>query len=145
MSLVRFSNQVPSVFDRLFEGDLFDWSNRNFSPTNTTLPSVNIKETADAYEVEVAAPGFDKSDFKLELNHEMLTILSEKKTENEAKEGEQYTKREFSYQSFSRSFTLPQTADGERISANYENGILRVSIPKKEEAKPKPMRVIEIN
>jgi HSP20 family protein len=145
MSLVRFSHQVPSVFDRLFEGDLFDWSNRNFSPTNTTLPSVNIKETADAYEVEVAAPGFDKSDFKLELNHEMLTILSEKKTENETKEGEQYTKREFSYQSFSRSFTLPQTADGERISANYENGILRVSIPKKEEAKPKPMRVIEIN
>ena len=145
MSLVRFSNQVPSVFDRLFEGDLFDWSNRNFSPTNTTLPSVNIKETADAYEVEVAAPGFDKSDFKLELNHEMLTILSEKKTENETKEGEQYTKQEFSYQSFSRSFALPQTADGERISANYENGILRVSIPKKEEAKPKPMRVIEIN
>jgi HSP20 family protein len=145
MSLVRFSNQVPSVFDRLFEGDLFDWSNRNFSRTNTTLPSVNIKETADAYEVEVAAPGFDKSDFKLELNHEMLTILSEKKTENETKEGEQYTKREFSYQSFSRSFTLPQTADGERISASYENGILRVSIPKKEEAKPKPMRVIEIN
>jgi len=109
------------------------------------IKSVNIKERADAYEVEVAAPGFDKSDFKLELNHEMLTILSEKKTENETKEGEQYTKREFSYQSFSRSFTLPQTADGERISANYENGILRVSIPKKEEAKPKPMRVIEIN
>ena len=145
MSLVRFSNQLPSVFDRLFEGDLFDWSNRNFSMTNTTLPSVNIKENVDAYEVEVAAPGFNKGDFKLELNHEMLTIISEKKIENETKEGEQYTKREFSYQSFSRSFTLPQTADQERISANYENGILKIYIPKLEEAKPKPMRVIEIN
>ena len=144
MSLIRFSNQVPSMFDRLFEGDLFDWSNRNFSQTNTTLPSVNIKESTDAYEVEVAAPSFDKSDFKLELNHELLTIMSEKKVENEIKDGEHFTKREFSYQSFSRSFTLPQTADGERISANYENGILRVTIPKKEEAKPKPMRVIDI-
>ncbi len=145
MSLVRFSNQVPSVFDRLFEGDLFDWTNRNYSLTNTTLPSVNIKENTDAYEVEVAAPSFDKNDFKLELKNETLTIMSDKKTENEVKEGECYTKREFSYQSFSRSFTLPQTADGDKITANYENGILKITIPKKEEAKPKPLRFIEIN
>lgn len=144
MSLVRFSNQLPSMFDRFFEGDLFDWSNRNFSLTNTTLPSVNIKENADAFKVEVAAPGFEKSDFKLELNHDLLTIYSEKKIENETKEGEQFTKREFSYQSFSRSFTLPNTADGERIQASYDNGILNITIPKKEEAKPKPSRVIEI-
>ena len=144
MSLVKFSNQLPSMFDRFFEGDLFDWSNRNFSLTNTTLPSVNIKENADAFTVEVAAPGFNKGDFKLELNHDLLTIASEKKLENETKEGEQFTKREFSYQSFSRSFTLPQTADGDRIEANYENGILVVSIPKREEAKPKPARTIEI-
>lgn len=145
MSLVRFSNQVPSIFDRLFEGDVFDWTNRNFSVTNTTLPSVNIKESADAFEVEVAAPGFEKNDFKLELNHDLLTISSQKKVENETKEGETFTKREFSYQSFTRSFTLPNTADGEKIGANYENGILRISIPKKEEAKPKPARTIEIN
>ncbi len=144
MSLVRFSNQLPSMFDRLFEGDLFDWSNRNFSVTNTTLPSVNIKENTDAFTVEVAAPGFEKGDFKLELNHDLLTISSEKKVESETKDGEQFTKREFSYQSFSRSFTLPQTADGERIEASYDNGILKVSIPKKEEAKPKPARTIEI-
>jgi HSP20 family protein len=144
MSLVRFSNQLPSVFDRLFEGDLFDWSNRNFSLTNTTLPSVNIKENTDAFTVEVAAPGFDKGDFKLQLNHDLLTISSEKQVENETKEGEQFTKREFSYQSFSRSFTLPHTADGDKIEAAYENGILKVSIPKKEEAKPKPSRTIEI-
>ena len=144
MSLVRFSNHVPSVFDRFFEGDLFDWSNRNFSLTNTTLPSVNIKEDADAYKVEVAAPGFEKNDFNLELNHDILTISSEKNVEWETKEGERFTKREFSYQSFTRSFTLPDTADGEKIAANYENGILLVSIPKKEEAKPRPLRKIEI-
>ena len=144
MSLVRFSNQVPSLFDRFFEGDMFDWSNRNFSLTNTTLPSVNIKQNTDAYEVEVAAPGFEKGDFKLELNHDLLTISSEKKIENETKDGEQFTKREFSYQSFTRSFSLPLTADGEKIQASYDNGILRVSIPKKEEAKPKPARVIDI-
>jgi len=144
MSLVRFTNQTPSLFDRFFDGDLFDWSNRNYSLTNTTLPSVNIKESPDAFEVDVAAPGFEKNDFKLELIHDTLTISSEKKVENETKEGEQFTKREFSYQSFSRSFTLPSVADGERIAANYENGLLHISIPKREEAKPKPSRIIEI-
>lgn len=145
MLLVKNSNQVPSLLDRFFDGEMFDWTNRNFSNTNTTLPSVNIKENADAFTVEVAAPGFDKGDFKLELNHNTLTISSDKKVENETKEGEFFTKREYSYQSFTRSFTLPQIADGERIVASYENGILSVSIPKKEEAKPKPTRTIEIN
>ena len=124
---------------------MFDLTNRNFSNTNTTLPSVNITVNADAFTVEVAAPGFDKSDFKLELNHNTLTISSDKKVENETNEGEFFTKREYSYQSFTRSFTLPQIANSERIEASYENGILSVSIPKKEEAKPKPARTIEIN
>ena len=145
MLLVRNSNQNPSLFDRFFDGEMFDWSNRNFSETNTTLPSVNVKEDAEAFTVEVAAPGFEKADFKIELNLNRLSISTEKQVENETKEGEVFTKREFSYQSFCRSFTLPQTADGERISANYVNGILVVAIPKKEEAKPKPVRMIEIN
>ena len=145
MLFVKNPNQLPSLFDRFFDGEMFDWSNRNFSNTNTTLPSVNIKENPDAFTVEVAAPGFDKNDFKLELNHNTLTVSSEKKVESETKENEVFTKREFSYQSFSRSFTLPMIADGERISANYENGILLVSIPKKEEANPKPSRMIEIS
>lgn len=144
MSLVKFSNQYPSLFDRFFENDLFDWSNRNFSTTNTTLPSVNIKESTEDFEVDVAAPGFEKNDFKIELNHDLLTISSEKKVDNETKDGQQFTRREFSYQSFSRSFTLPNTADSEKIGAKYENGILRVFIPKKEEAKPKPIRQIAI-
>ena len=144
MALVRFSNQFPSLFDRFFEGDLFDWSNQNYSTTNTTLPSVNIKEDTDGFEVEMAAPGFSKNDFTIELNNDVLTISSEKKIENETKDNQRFTKREFSYQSFSRSFTLPNTADNEKIGAKYENGILRVSIPKKEEAKPKPPKQIAI-
>ncbi len=145
MFLVKNSSAMPSLVDRFLDGEMFDWSNRNFSNTNTTLPSVNIKDNAEAFKVEVAAPGFEKGDFKIELNRNLLTISSEKKTENETKEGEVFTKREFSYQSFTRSFTLPEIANGEAIKANYENGILTVEIPKREEAKPKPARMIEIN
>ena len=144
MTIRRFSNKYPSVFDRFFENDLFDWSNRNYSNTNTTLPSVNIKESSDGFEVEVAAPGLTKDDFRIELNHDLLTISSEKEIENETKEGQQFSLREFSYQSFSRSFTLPNTADSDKIGARYENGILRISIPKREEARPKPARQIAI-
>jgi HSP20 family protein len=145
MSLVRLSNQFPTLFDRFFENDLFDWSNRNYSTTDTTLPSVNIKESSEEFEVDLAAPGFVKSDFNIELNHDLLTISSEKKVENETKEGQQFARREFSYQSFSRSFTLPNTADSNNIKAKYDNGILRISIPKKEEAKPKPAKKIAIS
>jgi HSP20 family protein len=127
------------------ENDFFDWSNRNYSPTNTTIPSVNIKENDDEFEVELAAPGLVKSDFNIELNKDLMTISSEKKTENETNEGKQFARREFSYQSFSRSFYLPNSADAEKIKARYENGILKVSIPKKEEAKPRPAKQISIS
>ena len=143
MTLARFNN-YPSLFDQLFDTDLFDWSNRNYSETNTTVPSVNIKENADAFNVEMAVPGFDKKDFNVKLDHNVLTISSEKKVENETKEGERFTRHEYSYQSFSRSFTLPEAANGDKISAKYDNGILNVEIPKREEAKPKPMRQIAI-
>ena len=137
----RFVNQDVSLFDRLFNNDMF---NRDFSETNTTLPSVNIKETEDKFGVEVAVPGFDKSDFNIELNNNELTISSEKKEENEQKEGERYTRREFSYQAFRRSFTLPNIVDGDKISAQYNDGVLHVDIPKREEAKPKPVRQIDV-
>ncbi len=140
MALVRFSNHLPSVFNRFFDGDMLDWSN----DVNTTLPSVNIKETKEGFELEVAAPGFDKNDFKLELNHDVLTISSEKQTQDEQREGEHYTRREYCYSSFKRSFVLPDTADAEKINAEYKDGILGIIIPKKEEAKPKNRRMIEI-
>lgn len=145
MTLTRFSNQFPSLINRFFEGDMLDWTNRNYSLTNTTLPSVNIKQDADGFEVEMAAPGLVKEDFKIEVNHDVLTISSEKQEENTEKTDENYTKREFSYQSFCRSFTLPNTADRENINAKYENGILKVRIPKKEEAKPRPPKQISIS
>lgn len=144
MSLVKFSNQFPTLFDRFFDNDLFDWSNKNFSLTNTTLPSVNILEDDNSYEVEMAAPSLNKDDFKIELNNDVLTISSEKQTENETKEGQRYTRKEFSYQSFSRSFTLPDSVDSDKIKAKYENGILKVTIPKREDAKPRPVKQIAI-
>ena len=147
MELMKRNENYPAwsnFFNDFFNRDWMDWTTRNFSETNTTLPSVNVKEGEDGYEVDMAAPGLGKKDFKIELNHGILTISSEKKNENETKKGQQFTRREFSYQSFSRSFNLPNTVDSEKISAKYDNGILKVTIPKKEEAKPKPAKTIEI-
>ena len=144
MTLVRFTGNP--LIDRFFDTDLFDWTSKNYSRTNTTLPSVNVKESDNEFSIEVAAPGFDKTDFKIEVHNDVLTVSSEKQTENETKdESERYTKREFSYQSFSRSFTLPQSIESEKIEAQYKNGILKLTIPKKEEAKPRPMRQIAIS
>jgi HSP20 family protein len=107
---------------------------------------VNIKETNDAFDVEVAAPGMKKDDFKVELDGNMLTISSEKTDEANEKEGERYSRREFSYQSFQRTFQLPKdVVDSDKIEARYENGLLHLVIPKKEEAKQRPPRMIQIS
>ncbi|KQS47287.1 MULTISPECIES: Hsp20/alpha crystallin family protein [Flavobacterium] len=149
MNLIkRNGNHTPgfhrSFFDDIFGRELFNWENNNFSTTSTTLPSVNIKETTDTYEVEVAAPGLEKNDFKVTLDGNLLTISSEKENK-QVSEQQNFTRREFSYQSFQRSFELPKNVvDEENISARYENGLLLLSIPKKEEAKQKPPRMIEI-
>lgn len=144
MTLLRFTSPYLPSFDHFFENNLFDWSNSNYSSTNTTLPSVNIQEKAEDFLVEVAAPGLSKEDFKIELEQDLLTISSEKENEKETEENKRYTRKEYSYQSFSRSLSLPKTIDGEKISAKYENGILRISLPKKEDAKIKPPREISI-
>jgi HSP20 family protein len=135
---------IPSFIDNLFSRDWMDWSNLNFSSTNTTLPAVNVRENENEYELEVAAPGMKKDNFKVNLDKDQLTISSEWKDEKKEKDGD-YTRKEFSYQSFQRSFTIPEhLVDGEKISAKYNDGILRVMLPKKEEAKPKPAREIKI-
>jgi HSP20 family protein len=144
MTLVRYNNEIPSLISNLINGDIENFGLTNFSDTNTTLPAVNIKESTEGFEVEVAAPGFKKSDFNIELDGDVLTISSEKRIENEVKEDEKFTKREFSYQSFTRSFTLPEMVESEKITAKYDNGILRIAIPKKEEAKPKPVKQIAV-
>jgi len=139
-------NQMPMLFDDFFNRDLFSWDNLNFSDTNTTIPAVNIKETPESYEVEVAAPGMTKKDFKVELNGNALTISSQKSNQQEQKEGERYFRKEFSYQSFQRTFTLQKdVVDSDKIEAKYENGLLHLLIPKKEEAKQKPPRLIQIS
>ena len=141
----RLMTNFPTFFDDFFNRDLFDWRLSNYSNTGTSMPAVNIRETPEAYEVEMAAPGMSKSDFKVELEGNNLTISSEKRSENEEKDGENYSRREFSYQSFNRMFTLPKdVVDSENIKAKYEDGVLKLQIPKKEEAKLKPPRVIEI-
>jgi HSP20 family protein len=105
---------------------------------------VNIKESAENFEVEVAAPGMDKKDFKIQLDNNMLTISSQKEHEEEMQQ-DGYTRKEFSYQSFQRSFLLPKdVVDHEGILASYENGLLRLTIPKREEAKQKGPRLIEV-
>ena len=149
MTLVRKNgsllNSFPSIFNDFFNRELFDWGESNFSDTGTTIPAVNIRETKDDFEVEMAAPGMKKEDFRIELDGNLLTISSEMKKDSETKEGAQYTRREFSYQSFQRSFTLPkEVVDSEKINARYENGVLRLQIPKKEEVKPKPPKMITI-
>lgn len=150
MTLVKrtgnLSNPLPMLFDDFFNRDLFNWRNSNFSDTNTTIPAVNIKETAENYEVEVAAPGMTKDDFKVELDGNSLTINSEKTSQAEENEDERYARKEFSYQSFQRTFTLQKdVVDTDNIKAKYENGLLHLIIPKKEEAKQKPPRLIQIS
>jgi HSP20 family protein len=134
----------PSFFDRFFNNELMDWNLSNFSGTNTSLPAVNVKETENEYLIEVAAPGMNKEDFKISLHNNLLTISSEKKDEKEEK-NEKYSRREFSYQSFQRSFTISENSvDSGKITANYQSGILSICLPKREEIKPKPRMEIKI-
>ncbi len=146
MTLIR-RNQTQPVFTNFFDDFLnkewSDWGLKNYSRTNTTIPSVNIRENDDNFLIEVAAPGLEKTDFSIEVNQGTLKISSEIKNENQLKE-ESYTRREFSYQSFCRSFSLPLTVDSDKIEAKYDKGILIVTIPKREEAKPKPVKLIDI-
>ena len=151
MSIIKRNNNdlfpfIPTLFNDVFTRDLWNLGLNNNSTTNTTIPAVNIKETKDSFVVEMAAPGMTKDDFRVELDGNMLTITSEKKSEYENKEEENYSRKEFSYQSFQRTFQLPKEAvDVDKIGAKYENGILHLMIPKKEEAKPKPARMIQIS
>jgi HSP20 family protein len=132
-----FPSIVDEFFGRDFMPDLFNFE------TGVNMPSVNIIEGEDNFRIEVAAPGLDKKDFKLNLDNNVLTITSEKEEKRE-EEKERYMRREFQYSSFKRSFTLPQSVDAGNISANHNNGVLTITIPKREEAKQKPPKQIDI-
>ncbi|MDR0262434.1 MAG: Hsp20/alpha crystallin family protein [Sphingobacterium sp.] len=148
MKLAKRNWNNFSLFSPMFDNfnrELLNWDNKNYSSTSTTVPAVNIKENPDSFEVEVAAPGMAKDDFKVTLDGNLLTISSAKQEENEEHQ-DNYTRREFSYQSFQRSFELQkEVVDQDNIQARYENGMLRLTIPKKEEAKQKEPRMIEIS
>jgi HSP20 family protein len=145
MSIIKRNDLFPTLFDDLLSRDLWNLGLTNNSSTNTTVPAVNIRETADNYEVEMAAPGMKKNDFRVELDGNTLTITSEKNNETENKEGDRYVRREFSYQSFQRTFQLQKNVvDVDKIEARYEHGVLRLLTPKKEEAKQKPPKMIQI-
>lgn len=144
MKLIKKSNYnpvFPTFFDDFFAKDLLGWDNG--STSFKTTPAVNIRETDDHYAIELAVPGLNKEDFNVELDDNLLTISFEKKAEKE--ETGKFTRREFHYTSFKRSFTLPEgTVDSDKIDAAYENGILKLALPKKEEVKAKAKRTISI-
>ena len=143
-----YTSSLPGFlgFNDLFTRDFFNWGLSNSALAGTTLPAVNIKETAENFEVEMAAPGMTKKDFKIELDGTQLSISSEKNEEHEEKEGENYSRKEFSYQSFQRTFNLPkEVVDIDKIQAKYIDGVLKLVIPKREEAKQKPPRLINIS
>ncbi|CAN5339920.1 Hsp20/alpha crystallin family protein [soil metagenome] len=142
----NYSGSFPTLLNDFFMREMSNWGESNFSNTGTTVPAVNIKENKDNFEVEVAAPGMKKDDFKIHLDNNLLTISSESNFENEENNEGEYSRKEFSYQSFQRSFTLPkEVVDADNIKAKYSDGVLKLSIPKKEEAKQKPPRMIEIS
>lgn len=136
MTLVKFNNKrnnalMPGfndVFESIFNDTFFN------DRMVTRVPAVNISETENSYHVELAAPGLKKDDFKLNLEGNQLTISVEQSADHEDNR-KNYSKREYSYSSFVRSFTLPESADDSNIDANYTNGVLRIDIAKREEAK----------
>lgn len=141
---------VTSLFDDFPSRGLFDWLDaagigRNTS--QTTLPSVNILESGSDFKVEMAVPGMKKEDFKVELDNNTLSIQAEISTEHEGdnEDSARYARKEFSYQSFRRTFYLPNTVENEKIEATYQDGVLRLIIPKREEAKKKPVKTIQIS
>jgi HSP20 family protein len=137
MTLVKFNQDKKNnslmpgfndVFDSIFNDSFF--SDR----TIARVPAVNVSESADHFHIELAAPGLKKEDFKISINQNVLYIAVEQQTEA-SDNGRKYNKKEFSYSSFVRSFVLPQAADQNRVEAAYEDGVLKVDIAKKEEAK----------
>lgn len=153
MSLVKFRRRP---FGNLVKSDFFDLDNffdnrfwntglmdNPFWNGKTMEPALNIKETDDNFEIELAAPGFSKKDFEVTIEDGCLNITAEKERSDEERE-ENFTRREFSYSSFQRSLQLPESIKQEEIKAKYNDGILSFKLVKKEEAKKRPPKVIEV-
>ncbi len=138
----RLRNKLPSLMDDFFGQDVL--SDFFGTETGANMPAVNIIEGGNNFKIEVAAPGLSKEDFKIDLDNNVLTVSSEKEEKKEEKD-EKVMRREFSYSAFKRSFTLPDTVEADKIAANHKDGVLHISVPKKEEAKVKPPKQIAID
>ena len=134
MKLIRSSllPRTPSFFNDFFDDDRL-W-NPDFNDWTNTLPAANITEEKDAFTLELAAPGMKKEDFKIDLDNGLLVISSEK-TDDKKEDKENFTRREFSYNAFSRSFRLPEFVLEDKIKANYSDGVLTLTLPKDKKAK----------
>ena len=132
-ALAKVSERMPSVFDDFLK-PWNDWYDVGLQGRVMNIPAVNITEQKDDYLVSLAAPGLKKDDFNIDVDGNMLTISSEKEEKKEEKE-ERYTRKEYSYSSFERCFTLPDEVNNDKIEARYEDGLLKIVLPKKEEAK----------
>jgi len=127
------------MMSNFFENELGDFFGKRI-----TDPSANIVEQQDSFLLEIAAPGLKKDDFKIHLENSVLTISADIEDEKK-EEGKNYTRKEFHYGSFSRSFTLPKTIDLEAIKADYQEGILKITMPKREEARLETKKEIKIS
>ena len=132
----------PALSD-FFETDKWISPEKYFRGFHHSLPAANVSEAEKEYKIELAIPGFKKEEVKVNLENEVLTISAESKTEKEEKT-KKFTRKEFSYSSFTRSFQLPKAANAEKIEAKYENGLLRLEIPKKEEVISKAKKEIKV-
>lgn len=133
-SLARLNETIPSVFDDFFKPWNEWFENGGMIGRMLKVPAVNITEHEKEYQVALAAPGLKKDDFKIDMDGNMVTISSEKEESKEDKD-KRYTRKEYSYSSFSRSFTLPEDVNRDKIEARYEDGVLTLLLPRKEEAK----------
>ena len=137
MNLIKRQNPVfTSILNDLF-------LNQDWNHTNQTVPAANIIEAEDHFDIQLAIPGKKKGHFKIELEECVLTITSEEEIKSTEKQGS-YTRKEFGYSSFKRSFNIPEIVSADKISAHYKEGILTVSLPKKAEALPEPKKFISI-
>ncbi|TSA28983.1 MAG: Hsp20/alpha crystallin family protein [Bacteroidetes bacterium] len=141
MAIIRWHQRNPlaDIVSNFFDNDYAD-----FFGKRACDPSANIIEKQEGFELEIAAPGLSKDDFKINLENSVLTISSEMEDEKR-EEGKNYTRKEFYYGSFSRSFTLPKSVDIEKIKADYKEGILRIDLPKRAEAKLEAKKEIRIS
>lgn len=135
MTLIKFNNKTRNTapyFNNVFDSLFAEALNQNYAINK--MPNVNIVESESDYKIELAAPGLTKEDFKIELKKDNLSVWAEKKATN-TEELKNYTRKEFEYHSFARSFVLPEGVDSDNISANYTNGVLYIILAKKAEAK----------